>query len=166
MAEEKPIVYILRGDDREAIESTIQTFSENLGVPDMAEMNTTRLEGQNTAINDLKNAALSLPFLTERRMVIVEDASKRFEGKEREKERAEFLSLLDTLPQTTALILILPDNQKYSRGATLWEKFHEKHWLIQWATKVGKRAYVQDCALPTEHEMQAVSYTHLTLPTN
>ena len=154
MAEEKPIVYILRGDDREAIESHIRTFSGNLGAPDMAEMNTTRLEGQNSTINNLKNAALSLPFLTERRMVIVEDASRRFEGKEREKERAEFLSLLDTLPQTTALILILPDNQKYSRGATVWEKLHDKHWLIQWATKAGKRAYVQDCALPTEHEMQ------------
>ena len=154
MAEEKPIVYILRGDDREAIESHIQTFYDSLGSPDMADMNTMRLEGQNTTINDLKNAALSLPFLTERRMVIVEDALKPYGGQGKQKEQAEFLTLLDALPQTTALILILPDNQKYSRGATVWEKLHDKHWLIQWATKAGKRAYVQDCALPTEHEMR------------
>lgn len=154
MAEEKPIVYILRGDDREAIEATIQTFYDSLGSPDMADMNTTRLEGQNTTVNDLKNAALTLPFLTERRMVIVEDALKLFGGQGKKKEQAEFLALLDALPQTTALILILPDSQKYSRGAYVWEKFHDKHWLIQWAGKAGKRVYVQDCALPTEHEMQ------------
>ena len=148
MAEEKPIVYILRGDDREAIESHIQTFTENLGSPDMAEMNTTRLEGQNTTVNDLKNAALTLPFLTERRMVIVEDALKPYGGQGNHKERAGFLALLDTLPQTTALILILPESPKYSRGATVWKKFNEKHWFMQWAAKAGKRVYIQDCALP------------------
>ena len=154
MAEEKPIVYILRGDDREAIESHIQTFTENLGSPDMAELNTTRLEGQNTTVNDLKNAALTLPFLTERRMVIVEDALKPYGGQGKHKERAEFLALLDTLPQTTALVLILPDSQKFKSGAYKWENYHDKHWFIQWAAKAGKRVYVEDCALPTAREMQ------------
>ncbi len=46
MPEEKPIVYLLRGDDREEIESKLRDFYQRLGTPDMAEMNTTRLEGK------------------------------------------------------------------------------------------------------------------------
>ncbi len=153
MPEEKPVVYILRGDDREAIESTIHTFYKNLGSPEMAEMNTTRLEGQNATLNDLKSAALTLPFLTNRRMVIVEDALRSYSGGAKKKENAEFLTLLEALPPTTALILILPDSQKYQQGVYVWEKYHDKHWLMQWVSKAGKWAYVQDCALPTDREM-------------
>jgi len=68
MSEEiKPIVYILRGDDREAIKSHIKSLYNKLGELDMAEMNTTRLEGKSADLNDLRSAALSLPFLAERR---------------------------------------------------------------------------------------------------
>jgi DNA polymerase-3 subunit delta len=80
MAEEKPVVYILQGDDREAIESRLKEFRRSLGTPDMADMNTTRLEGKTIDINDLRGAALALPFLTERRLVIVEDALRFFDG--------------------------------------------------------------------------------------
>ena len=156
MAEDKPIVYLLIGDDREAIESHIQTFLGNLGAPDMAEMNTTRLEGSNTTVNDLKNAVLTLPFLTERRMVILEDALKPYGGQGKEKEQTEFLTLLDTIPQTTALILILPDSQKFisKRHTYVWKKYNQKHWFMQWTAKAGNRVFVQDCALPTAREMQ------------
>jgi DNA polymerase-3 subunit delta len=153
MVEEKPIVYILRGDDRESIESTLHTFYKNLGAPDMAEMNTTRLEGTSATLNDLKSAALSMPFLTERRMVILENALKLYDGKDREKERAEFLALLEALPPTTALILILPDSQKYTHGTYVWEKYPEKHWFMRWVKKAGNRTFVEDCALPTDREM-------------
>ena len=78
MAEEKPVVYILQGDDREAIESPSE-FRRSLGTPDMADMNTTRLEGKRLT-STICGAALALPFLTERRLVIVEDALRFFDG--------------------------------------------------------------------------------------
>ena len=65
MTEAKPVVYILRGDDREAIEAHIHAFYASLGTPDMAELNITRLEGKTASLNDLRSAALALPFLTE-----------------------------------------------------------------------------------------------------
>jgi DNA polymerase-3 subunit delta len=154
MAEEKPIVYILRGDDRQAIESHIRSFYQNLGEPDLAEMNTTRLEGRSATLNALKEAALSLPFLTERRMVVVEDALAQYAGKEKQKERQQFLDLLDALPQTTGLVLILSDYQKYRKGRSEWVTFHARHWLIQWASGVGKRAIIIDCLLPAPDKMR------------
>ena len=76
MPAEKPIVYILRGDDREAIEAHIHKAYASLGAPEMAALNTTHLEGKSITLNDLRASALALPFLTERRLVVVDDALK------------------------------------------------------------------------------------------
>lgn len=154
MAEEKPIVYILRGDDQQAVVSHIATFFASLGEGDMAEMNTTRLDGKSATINDMRNAVLALPFLTERRLVIVEDALQPYSGRGREKARKEFLELLESLPPTTALVLIVPDTSKYSYSAGWrWETLKDTHWLIKWVNTVGSRAMMIDCALPTEDKM-------------
>lgn len=153
MSAEKPTVYILRGDDREKIESRLHDFGARLGEPDMAEMNTSRLEGKSLAMNDLRSAALAMPFLTDRRLVIVEDALQPFAGRGKEKDRETFLGLLESLPQTTALVLVTPDSRKYRRGSFEWETLHEKNWLIAWTGKNPEKAVILDCALPTDAEM-------------
>jgi DNA polymerase III subunit delta len=173
MPEDKPIVYILRGDDREKIESVIRQFHQQLGDENMAEMNTNRLDGKSADLNDLRAAALALPFLANRRMVIVEDAlhkyarvkSKKDDGPTLgEGDNAEtpdkielFLNFLAGLPPSTALVLVIPDQRKNRRRNEVWETYwvnlSDKHWLIQWAKGQGTRAAIIDCALPTEREM-------------
>jgi len=150
MSEEKPVVYILRGDDREEIESQIRKFYQKLGTPEMAEMNTTRLEGKSADLNDLRAATLALPFLTERRLVVVEDALKPYSGRGKQQVRQQLIALMDSLPQSTALVLVAPDSQKYNGS---WENLHEGHWLIKWTKETGSRGIVVDCALPTDREM-------------
>lgn len=153
MASDKPTVYILRGDDREQIESRLNDFSARLGEPDMAEMNTSHLEGKSTSLNDLRSAALAMPFLTERRLVIMEDAIQPFSGRGKEKDREAFLALLESLPPTTALVLVIPDSKKYSKGSFKWETLKENHWLIKWAGQHTDQVMILDCALPTDAEM-------------
>ena len=153
MSDEKPIVYILRGDDRDAVEGHIRNLYAKMGEADMAEMNTTRLEGKTLTLNDLREAALALPFLSERRLVIVEDALKRFSGRGKQVEQQKFLEVLESLPQSTALVLVTPDSMRYRRGQVQWDILNEKHWLIVWAQKAGHRAFLVDCALPPEREM-------------
>ena len=163
MSEEKPIVYILRGDDRQAIEAHLHTFISNLGIPDMAAMNTTRLDGKTAGIGELQSAALALPFLAERRLVILEDALQPYTGKSRSangnssEKWADFVALLDSLPPTTALVLVIPDERKNRKRGGGWESYwnllNDRHWLIKWAHAAGGRALILDCALPTEREM-------------
>ena len=157
MIQVKPVVYILRGDDREAIESHIHTFYASLGAPDMAEMNTTRLEGKTASMNDLRSAALALPFLTERRLVVLEDVLRMVEGAGGDKIQADFINLLNKLPQTTALVLVVEDFQKNRKEGgewkTYWAKLNEKHWLTRWAEDAGSRALIVDCPLPTARNM-------------
>ena len=157
MMEEKPVVYILRGDDREAVESNIHTFFKSLGAPDMAGMNTTHLEGKSITLNDLRSAALALPFLTARRLVVLDDALAFMDKDKSEAQRARLIELLDSLPPTTALVLVIPDSQKRRKRGGVWESYwvtlNEKHWLMQWASSSGNKAFIQDCLLPTDRQM-------------
>ncbi len=157
MAEEKPVVYILRGDDREAIKSHLHSFYTSLGAPDMAEMNTTRLEGKTTSLNDLRSAALALPFLTERRLVVLEDALNMIAGEQGQDSRSAFTELLNQLPQSTALVLVIEDFQKNQKKngvwTKVWAKLDDAHWLTQWAKSAGNRALFVDCLLPSVQNM-------------
>ncbi len=153
MSDAKPTVYILRGDDREGIETRLHDFTARLGEPDMAEMNTSRLDGKSCTLNDLRGAALAMPFLTERRLVIVEDALHPYSGQGKQKERKDLTELLESLPQTTALVLVIPDSRRYRKGEFDWETLKEKHWLIEWTHKHAQQSLVVDCALPTDAEM-------------
>lgn len=153
MSDAKPTVYVLRGDDREGIETRLHDFIARLGDPDMAEMNTSRLEGKSCSLNDLRSAALAMPFLTERRLVIVEDALQPYSGRGKQSERSAFLALLESLPQTTALVLVVPDSRRYRKGGYQWETLKDKHWLIEWVHNNPEKGLVVDCALPTDREM-------------
>ncbi len=87
---------------------------------------------KSTSLNDLRSAALAMPFLTERRLVIVEDALQPYKGPNNQKAQEELITLLDSLPQTTALVLIIPDSRSYKRGEWVWEILTKKHWLMKW----------------------------------
>jgi DNA polymerase-3 subunit delta len=153
MTEEKPIVYILRGDDREAIEGHIKDFYAKLGQPDIAAMNTTRLEGRTTTLNDLRSAALTAPFLSERRLVIVEDALKPYSGQGKQEIRKELLLFLESAPDTAGIVFVTPDFMKWFKGEWVWDSLNEKNWFIKWALGAGSKALIINCSLPLGNEM-------------
>lgn len=109
MTREKPIVYVLRGDDHQAIKTHLANFYANLGDASLAEMNTTRLDGKTAGLSELLSAAMALPFLTERRLVILEDALHAYSGRGKQELREKFIDLLEGLPASTALVLIVVD---------------------------------------------------------
>ncbi len=163
--EAKPVVYILQGDDTFAIEKHIQTFISGLGDPSLAEMNINQFDGAQVSLDALRSAAYSMPFLTERRLVIVRDALARFsknksgleEAAETSKkgDQQKFISMLDGLPDTTALVLIIPDSRVYKQGEYRWQSMTNSHWLRKWQQKTAKRTLVVECALPAQAEMPA-----------
>jgi DNA polymerase-3 subunit delta len=156
MVGDKPIVYVLRGDDRQAIKTHISTFYSNLGSVDLAEMNTTRLDGKTAGLGELQSAALSLPFLAERRLVIITDALHPFSGRGKQDLREKFLDLLETVPASTALVMVIEDHQKFSsRTGAYWETLDKNHWFIKWTQSVEKRVLIIDCPLPSEGNMPA-----------
>jgi DNA polymerase-3 subunit delta len=114
-------------------------------------MNISHLDGKLASDEDIRTAALAMPFLSERRLVVLTNPLSRLSGPSNAAiaARERFIKLLDGLPETTALVLVIEDHQNY-RG---WEHLKPDHWLIKWAGAAGKRVHIQPCALPEAGEM-------------
>ncbi len=184
MTDEKPVVYILHGDDVFAIQKFISGMIAKLGEPSLADLNLARLDGKAASDNDIRTAVLSMPFLTERRLVVLtnplakltvknsrvkddadeDSAASTDEQTAKEPEAAKptsvvkakqgrFQALLDSLPATTALALVVDDYQVRRKGQWEWEFLTPTHWLSKWANQAGGRAIVREFLLPRAEEM-------------
>jgi DNA polymerase-3 subunit delta len=147
----KPVLFILHGDDAHAMRGYVQLMVEKMGDPAMAELNTTRLDGRQMTDEDLHSAVGALPFLTDRRLVILEHPLTRMNS---EAARDAFRKLLTGLPPTTALVLVIDDEWAGGREPD-WKTIHSTHWLRRWAAddKNKGRAYIQEFRLPGAAEM-------------
>lgn len=112
--------YLLHGEDEFSRSETLAGLKERMGDPAMAELNTTLFDGRKVTLNELKHACNAVPFLADRRLVIVEgllshlEAGRKKKAKETEDEqpawkKAYLEGLVDhlkRLPETTRLILV------------------------------------------------------------
>ena len=179
MPDGKPIVYILHGDDEFGIDKFIAELIGRMGDPALASLNLTRLDGNTASDDDTRTAVLSMPFLTERRLVILTNplaklslkSSRANEETDEEaagtvdelpgqkeavkKRRDRFLLLLDSIPQTTALVLVIDDTIVRRKGEWAWEVLTPTHWLSRWAGQAGGRALTREFPLPRMEDLPA-----------
>lgn len=144
----KPSVFLLFGDDSHAMEAFVREMIARMGDPGMAELNTTRMDGKTPSEAELVTAVMAMPFLSERRLVILTHPLARAQGKEG-KER--FLGLLEQVPPSTALVLLVEDQP--FRGD--WDTLRAGHWLRKWVQEAGPKALERVCALPAPADMPA-----------
>ena len=73
------MLYILNGEDDFSLRQVLEEIKKRVGDPIVLEANTTLLDGQRVAVDQLRNACETVPFLAEKRLVIVEGLLGRFE---------------------------------------------------------------------------------------
>lgn len=146
MSDSKPVVYVLHGDDTFAIRRALEAMEAKMGDASIAELNLSRLDGREARVDDIRSAANAMPFLAERRMVVVSHPLAKLAG---EAAREQFRALLDGLPDSTALVLVIEDG--IERGD--WRTLKRDHWLRRWMEGAGGRAYLQTCQLPSLQRM-------------
>ncbi len=113
------MLYILWGPDDFSISQALEEIKGGIGDPTVLSANTTILDGQQMTLDELQTVCGALPFLAERRLVIVKGLLERFEPKSkfsRQKKTArltdlqsEWKSLGDyvgEIPDSTILVLI------------------------------------------------------------
>lgn len=153
MEAEKPIVYFLHGDDPYAIRRQVEAMIGQMGDdPSLADLNITRLDGRQASLEELYAAANAMPFLAERRMVILTYPFARIQS---DAARKRFLALLNGLPPSTALLLIVEDEIEGRGRNKDWRSLPNKptHWIRKWLGEAGSRAHYQLCQLPSLNEM-------------
>jgi DNA polymerase-3 subunit delta len=147
-----PSLIVLRGDDPIRIKELIAGYKSALGDPGMADLNTSAFEGDSLNLESLRADAMTMPFLTDRRLLMVSN-SRGYLGKIKKEDRQKHLELFESLPETTQLILIIDDASRFKRGELTWENDKAYIWLRDWAKKQKESVEWVDCALPSDAEM-------------
>jgi DNA polymerase-3 subunit delta len=138
MQPDKPVVYLLHGDDNLAISEFITKLRQKLGDPTSAQMNVQRFHGETLDFGQFQEASTTLPFLSTRRVVILENVQAVMS---KSSQAQALLELLPTLPQSTALVLV----QTKKLDA-------KKSPLLKWALEYPQHAYVRCYEIPTGAE--------------
>jgi DNA polymerase III subunit delta len=144
MVEKPPVVYFLHGDDEFEITQFVANIKAKLGDSAMADMNTIELDGRSASLEEIETATATLPFLVNRRLVILTNPSVRLTT---EASQKRFTALLDRVPPAIALVLaeprLLVDDRDRKRG--------KLHWLEKWANQAGDRVLVRFIRLPKDN---------------
>jgi DNA polymerase III subunit delta len=98
--------YIFYGDEEFTRSEAVANLRARMAEDDLGDLNTTSLDGRELALDDLINACNTMPFLTQRRMVIVYDMLQRFQRAGGAKEAERLAVYLPTMPDTTRLLFV------------------------------------------------------------
>ncbi|MGD2251522.1 MAG: DNA polymerase III subunit delta [Anaerolineales bacterium] len=136
MPKTKPTVYLLYGDHELAIAEAITSICQRLGDTATASMNVLRFDSQTLDITSLEAACGAVPFLAERRIVILEGARQVADSNRSER----LFSLMEQLPQSTALILVDHGRPQHHKG--------RQSSLLRWAQENPSKAFVRHFPIP------------------
>ena len=109
------MLYLLHGEDEYRRSLQLAEWKATLGDPTTVALNTTELDGRRLTLNELISVCDAMPFLSEKRLVIVHDLATRFERKkgtaEDDSEEGpsfleQFEEYVNRLPESTRLVLL------------------------------------------------------------
>jgi DNA polymerase-3 subunit delta len=131
--------YVFHGDDPFSVHEALTSLMARMGDPSIAELNTTHLDGQAIDVGELIQHCSTIPFLADRRLIIVRGLLERIRGAGRNAPEAKLLdqltSYLPHLPSTTRLIFV--ENIHLPKGHPILRLADQTH-----------QAHVQEFALP------------------
>lgn len=112
------MLYILYGEDDFSSREALQRIKKEIGAGDLAEGNTTVVDGKSASADQISSCCMAMPFFTSQRLVIVEGLLQRFsvrrsrpaEAAARDTAQDDFAAALEqcvrTMPPSTVLVLV------------------------------------------------------------
>ncbi len=140
--------YVLHGEDEFSRSEVLAKMKARMGDPAMADLNTTVLDGTKVSLSELMHACDAVPFLADRRLVIVEGLLTRLEagGKEQPAWKKEYLealtAYLERLPETTRLVFLES------------KSLNPNHSVLKLALADKERGYVKEFRPPTSGKLR------------
>jgi DNA polymerase-3 subunit delta len=148
------VIFIFHGEDDFSRAQAVRALREQMGDPQFADLNTTTLEGRSLSIGELRHHADAIPFLSDKRLVLVEGLLARLdprrkameEGDDEEEEsnpelKQQLVDYLPNVPATTNLVLI--ENKKLAANNA----------VLKLAVQDKKHAQVRLFAAPTSEAL-------------
>jgi DNA polymerase-3 subunit delta len=104
------VFYVFDGDDAFSLREELAALVRKMGDPAMSELNTARLDGRSATMAEIEHHCSTLPFLADRRLVVIEGLLERLGQKNRSEADRRFLAdlveYLPDLPPTTRLFFV------------------------------------------------------------
>jgi DNA polymerase-3 subunit delta len=124
--------YLFHGEDEFSRSETVADFKKKMGDPGLVELNTNVFDGRKVTLGELQHACDSVPFMADRRLVIVEGLLTRLEPKGQKEYLERLTQYLEHLPETTRLVFIenksIGKNNPVHRLALADERGHVKEF--------------------------------------
>lgn len=98
--------YIFYGEEELSRSEAVAGLRARMAEEDLGELNTATLDGRDLPLEELINACNTLPFLTQRRMIIVYDMLERYDRPASAEEAQRLADYLPTMPETTRLVFV------------------------------------------------------------
>ncbi len=149
--------YILHGEDELSRTETLNQLRAKMGDPQFADLNTTQFDGRKLSLSELTHACDAVPFLTDKRLVIVEGMLARFDPRQRKSDddageieeeanptlAKDLIAYLERLPESTRLVFI--ETKMLAKNNSVYK----------YATAIDdkKKAFVKDFAAPKENAL-------------
>jgi len=125
------MLYLLYGADELARSEAVKEY--RAAVPtDLADLNITWLEGRKLKVDALAAACEALPFLADRRLVIVEDALKQLKSAD---VRDAIKAYLPRVPETTDLLFV--EREDFDKRSALFTYLKKSATVREFAPKEG-----------------------------
>jgi len=147
MAKPAPTFYVFHGTDEFTRAETLVNFKRRLGPPDTVDLNTTVLDERGLTLSKLRHACDAIPFLAEKRLVIVNGLLTRLAARQAKKAsstRKEYLAALadylPRMPETSRLVFV--ENKALPA----------KHPILKLAQQ-DERGYVKRFDPPKDHSL-------------
>ena len=147
--------YVLHGEDEFSRSEILAEMKAKMGDPAMADLNTTVLDGRKVTLAELMHVCDTVPFLADRRLVIIEGLLTRLEGGAKGKAHKaeehpawkkeyleELTAYLKRLPETTRLVFV--------EG----ESISPNHPVLKMALADKERGYAREFRLPTSGKLR------------
>ncbi len=113
------LLYILSGQDDFSRGEALTEIKQGIGEATLLAANTTRLNGEQLTLEQLRSVCETMPFLTEKRLVIIDGLLERFEAKGKPgrqkkdkpatKQPSEYklwADYLSNIPESTTVVLV------------------------------------------------------------
>jgi len=147
---ETAALIVLQGDDALIIQDQLRALVTRFSMGGWGDMNIVQLDGGSVSREDFQNAVNVLPLGGSKRLVILRDVLDFPGGKESQ----QFLSkAVANLPETTVLVMTLPDSQQYRKGGMVWKTAGKKHWLRKALKECGAESQWLKFPLPSVRSM-------------